>query len=128
MKLRTFLLIAAIIIALYGVCFLFIPNSLMAIYGVELNTPGRFVALYLGSALVGIAVTWWRLREAKTPYEFHEGGLLGGSAMSISGLIVSFIDALSGSANRLIWLNPLIYVFLSVGFVYFYLANIKKRE
>jgi hypothetical protein len=119
------MLIAAIIAVLYGLGFLFIPNTVMGLYGVKLNEPGRFVALYFGSALMGIAVTWWRVRESKTMHDVREGVFLGGIVLSVTGLVVALLDAITGPSNNFVWINPVIYAFLAVGFFYFYF---KKME
>ena len=124
MKFKTYMIISAIIAVLYGLGFLFIPNTLIGLYGVKLNEPGRFVALYFGSALMGVGVTWWRLRDAKTLYDAREGALLGGIVLSITGLIVAFIDAFSGPSNNFVWINPIIYGFLTIVFVYFYFKRV----
>lgn len=124
MKLRTYMIVAAIISALYGLGFLFIPNTLMSLYGVKLNEPGRFVASYFGSALLGVAVTWWRIKNVKTLYEVFRGVFLGGSVLGLTGLIVALLDAFTGPANSFIWINPVIYAFLTIGFVYFYFKKL----
>jgi hypothetical protein len=125
MKFRTYMLIAAIIAVLYGLGFLFIPNTVMGLYGVKLNEPGRFVALYFGSALMGIAVTWWRVRESKTMHDVREGVFLGGIVLSITGLVVALLDAITGPSNNFVWINPVIYAFLAVGFFYFYFKKVE---
>jgi hypothetical protein len=125
MKFRTYMLIAAIIAVLYGLGFLFIPNTVMGLYGVKLNEPGRYVALYFGSALMGIAVTWWRIRESKTVHDLLEGVFLGGIVLSVTGLVVALLDAIAGPSNNIAWINPVIYAFLTIGFVYLYF---KKME
>lgn len=125
MKFRTYMLIAAIIAVLYGLGFLFIPNTVMGLYGVKLNDPGRFVALYFGSALMGIAVTWWRVRESKTMHDVREGVFLGGIVLSITGLVVALLDAITGPSNNFVWINPVIYAFLAVGFFYFYFKKVE---
>jgi hypothetical protein len=125
MKFKIYMLIAAVLALLYGVGFLFAPTTVLGYYGVKLNEPGRFVALYFGSALLGTAVTWWRVREAKTLFEAREGVLLGGIVLSVTGLIVAFIDALTGPSNSVAWINPIIYGFLTIGFGYFYFKNVE---
>lgn len=126
MKFRVYLLVAAIIAALYGLGFLFMPNTLMGLYGVKLNEPGRFVALYFGSALLGVAVTWWRLRVVETLHDVREAGCLGGIVLGVTGLFVSLIDAFKGPSNNLAWINPVIYLFLSIGFLYFYFKKLEN--
>ncbi len=125
MKFRTYMLIAAIIAVLYGLGFLFVPNTVMGLYGVKLNEPGRYVALYFGSALMGIAVTWWRVRKSKTVHDVREGVFLGGIVLSITGFVVALLDAITGPSNNFAWINPVIYAFLSIGFFYSYFKRME---
>jgi hypothetical protein len=124
MRMKTVLLIAAVIAAVYGLGFLFIPSTLMGLYGVELNTPGHFVAMYFGSALLGLAVSWWMDHNAASLKDAIKGSALGGVVFSVSGLVVALIDGFTGTANGFVWVNSLIYAFLLAGFIYLYLKKI----
>jgi hypothetical protein len=104
----------------YGLGFILIPNQFLSLYGVELNEPGIFVARYFGSALLGVAVTWFTARKAKSIEAMTKGGLLGGLVLGATGLIVALWDALAGPANSFIWINPVLYAFIAIGFGYFY--------
>jgi hypothetical protein len=124
MKLKTVLLIAAVIAAVYGLGFLFIPSTLMGLYGVKLNTPGHFVAMYFGSSLLGLAVSWWMAHNANNLKDAMKGSFLGGVVFSVSGLVVALIDGFTGTANNFVWVNTLIYIFLLASFIYLYLRKI----
>ena len=124
MKRSTYVLIAAIIIAVFGLGFLISPNTVLSIYGSKLDTTGEFVARYFGSALIGLAVTWFMARGAKTIEDTHRGGYLGGLVLGVTGLLVAIWDVFAGTHNSFVWANVAIYAFFAIGFAYCYF---KKR-
>ena len=128
MKIRTFMMIAAIIAFLFGLGFMIIPDTMMSLYGVAINTSERFVSRYLGSALFGISITWWTLRAVRTLNEAMIGVAFGATALSLTGFIIGVWDAISGTGNGVLWINPIIYILLSVGFLTIYLTHKQKKS
>ena len=120
------MIIAAVVAALFGLGFMLIPDSVMSIFGVQINDSERFICRYLGSALFGIAVTWWVLRAVKTLDEALIGVAFGAATLSLTGFVIGLWDAISGTGNGLVWIIPVIYILLSIGFVYAYLSRMKK--
>lgn len=120
MKLNVFTLIAAIIILIFGLGFFLIPVQLVALYGSQLDTTGAFIGRYCGAALLGLAVTWFTARNAKTIETMLTGGLMGGLTFGIVGLIVAIWDGFAGTHNSMVWINSVIFLFISIGFAYFY--------
>jgi hypothetical protein len=118
MKLGTFMAIGAVIAFVFGLGFILFPAQTLSAYGETLNETGQWVARYLGSAFIGIAVIGWFARNAA-----YNGAMraiiLGFFVLSVTGLIVSVLDAILGEGNALIWLTVAIYLLLSVGFGYF---------
>jgi hypothetical protein len=123
MKIRTFVMIAAIVAFLFALGFLLVPDTVMGFYGIQLNESERFICRYFGSALFGLSVTWWVTRKARDLNETMIGVMLGAASVSITGFLVALWDALYGPANELVWINPVIYILLSIGFVYFYIRK-----
>lgn len=128
MKIRTFMMIAAIVAFLFGLGFMIIPDTMMGLYGVVINNSERFVCRYLGSALFGISITWWTLRAVRTLEEALIGVAFGAAALSLTGFIIGIWDAISGTGNGVLWINPVIYILLSIGFVYLYLTRKQKKS
>jgi hypothetical protein len=118
MKRSTFMAIAAVVAAVFGLGFILAPAWTMSSYGVTLETAGQWMARYLGSAFIGIGVLTWLAKNAE-PSEGLRAVLLGGFVTCVLGLVVAVLDALSGLGNALVWLNVVIYLFLTVGFGYF---------
>jgi hypothetical protein len=118
MKFSTFMVIAAVLGLIFGVAFILFPAQLMASYGVTLSEGGLWVSRYLGSAYIGIGLVTFLARNAG-----HSGALgaivLGFFVLSVTGLVVAFLDSLLGTGNALTWLNVVIFLFLTLGFGYF---------
>jgi hypothetical protein len=120
MKLNFFITIAAIIGFIFGLGFLLIPDFVMGLYGDTLDPHFRFVCRYFGDALLGLAVTWWAARNTESLEAIVKAGLLGGLVFSVLGFVVSLWNALSGIDNNFVWINPIIFAFLTAGFARFY--------
>lgn len=127
MKFNTFLAISAFFAALYGLGFLLIPAQTLGFYGITLDINGQFVARYLGSAFLGIAVLTW-LARSLTSKEALKPIILGDFVIALTGLVVAVWDAFAGSGNALSWATVVIYLFLTLGFGYFqFLASPSSR-
>jgi len=122
MKRSTFMVIASVVALVFGVAFLVVPAWLMSLYDVTLQPGGEWVARYFGSALTGIAVLTWLARKAPEG-EALRAVLVGDLLLSLIGLVVAVLDALSGTANALVWLNVVIYLLLTSGFGYLLLGK-----
>jgi len=118
MKLNTFLTVAAILAALYGLGFILIPAQTLGLYAITLSVNGLFVARYLGSAFLGVAVLTWMARSL-TSQQALRPIMLGDFVISLTGLVVAVWDAFAGGANTLRWATVIIYLFLALGFGYF---------
>ena len=118
MKQGTFMVIAAALAFAFGLAFILVPAQLMSLFGVTLQEGGQWVARYLGSAFLGIAVLTWLGRNVDDGKAMR-AILLGNFVLSVTGLIVAVLDAFLGVGNALIWLDVAIYLFLTVGFGYY---------
>jgi hypothetical protein len=83
MNRTTFLIIAALIPALFGIGLLLSPAQMAAIYGTTLNAGGIHVARIAGSALIVIAWITWGARKGPGA-EAMQAVLSGGRKCSIS--------------------------------------------
>jgi hypothetical protein len=118
MKLGTFMAIAAVIAFVFGLGFILVPAQTLALYGTTLDESGQWVARYLGSAFIGIAVVGWVARNAAQNGAMR-AIVLGFFVLSITGLIVAVLDVIYGRGNALLWITVVVYLFLALGFGYF---------
>ena len=119
MKLNTFLSIAGLLALFFGLAFLLVPVQTMAMYAVTLDISGQYVARYLGSAFLGLAVLNWSARNAESSEASLQAIILGGFILSITGFIASLFDVFTGPGNNLVWSTVVIYLFLMLGYGYF---------
>lgn len=127
MKLRTFALLASIVAFVFGILFLIIPTVVMGWYGIslKLHDSETYICRYLGSALFGISVTWFLARKVEDFQEALAAIILGAITLSLTGFLVGLADAIWGPGNGLVWINPIIYILLTIGFVFFYFRHRK---
>ncbi len=113
----TFMTIAAVLAVVFGLGFILAPAWTMSSYGVTLEVPAQWMGRYFGSALIGIGVLTWLARNAESG-EGLRAVILGNLVGAVLGLVVAILDAITGVGNALVWLNVMIYLFLTVGFGY----------
>jgi len=123
MKRSTFVLIASIISMIFGLGFIISPNGALSLYGVKMDEVGVFIGRYFGSALLGLAITWLLASRSSTQEGLLKAGLMGGLVCGVTGLIVAVWDGIAGTANGFVWINTLIYAFLTIGFGFFYIKK-----
>ena len=118
MKLNSFLMLATIVAAVFGLAFLLAPSQLVAMYGVTLTPATEVIGRIAGSTILGFAIVFWAARDGSGAETFK--------AMMMAGLIANGLDALillhatvTGLVNGLGWLQVLINGALAVGFWYF---------
>lgn len=125
MKLRTFALLASIVTFVFGLGLLLIPTVIMGLYGIDLkfHDSETYICRYLGSALFGTSVVWFLARKVEDFQEALAAIILGAITLSLTGFLVGLADAIWGAGNGLVWINPLIYILLTIGFVFFYFRH-----
>jgi hypothetical protein len=118
MKLNSFLMLATIVAAVFGLAFLLAPSQLVAMYGVTLTPATEVIGRIAGSVILGFAIVFWGARNGSSAETFK--------AMMTAGLVANALDALillhaivTGLVNGLGWLQVLINGALAIGFWYF---------
>ncbi len=117
MNRSTIMSVAAVITFVFGLGFILVPAQVMAIYGQTLDANGQWIARYLGSAFIGIAILNWMARLSDDSLALR-AIVLADLAASATGLVVAFLDALRGQGNGLVWSTVVIYLLLTAAFAY----------
>lgn len=117
MTLKTMLVIAAGVAAVFGVAFVVASGSLLSIYDITLDNEGTLIAQLFGAALIGFAVLNWFARDVTDP-EAQRAVVLANLVGDAVGFVMITLGQLAGLANNLGWLNVAIYVLLLLGFAY----------
>ena len=119
MKLRNLMVVKAIVCLGFGVLLLAIPGQLMSLYGVTLQEGGVLMARLYGASLVGTLILTWFSRNDPGS-EALRAAVLGLFVYDAIGLVVAVLAMLSGVMNALGWSVVAIYLFLTIGYGYFY--------
>ena len=118
MKLSTMFIIYAVISAIFGLTFIFMPETTLAFYGITLSPGGISIARLFGAALLEFALLSWFVRNAGDS-EARKAIILAIFVGEAVGFIVALFGQLSGVVNALGWSTVAIYLLLALGFGYF---------
>lgn len=113
-------MINAILLLLYGIGFILIPENTLDFYDVSLSDDGDFITKLWGATYVSLAIIVWAIRDM----EFSDirknisiGIIVGSGIGAILSLLNRFDD--NTNANALEWLNVFFYGIFAVGYAYF---------
>ena len=118
MKLNSFLMLATIVAAVFGLAFLLAPSQLVAMYGVTLTPSTEVIGRIAGSVILGFAIVFWAARNENAAETFKAVLVAGFVANALDCLILLHATA-TGLLNGLGWLQVLINGALAIGFGYF---------
>ncbi len=125
MKLKTLLIIHAMLACAYGLAYLLVPEAAVSMFGIPaFTTGGIFILRYLGAVFLFIALLLWLARNAES------GALKAIVQASFVGNILCAIVILYNQfavrLNDLMWLSFVLHILLALGYGYF--QFIKKSE
>ena len=118
MKLKTMLVIKAIVCLIFGILFLAVPAKLMSFYGITLQEGGIFAARLYGATLFGNLLLTWNARNDPGSQSLRSI-VLALFVYDAIALIVALGAQLSGLMNSLGWMVVGLYLVLTLGFGYF---------
>ena len=118
MKIKTLLVINAIIATIFGVAFVFIPGEVYSLYGIEASSQINFMGQLFGAALIGYGLLTWTARNA-TISDALRAIILALFISDVIGFLVALIAQLNNVVNALGWSTVAIYFLLALGFGYF---------
>ncbi len=118
MKIRTLMIVNAIVAGLFGIGFVLVPGQVLSQYGITTDAAFVLVGQLLGAAFIGFAVLTWAARNS-TDSEARRAILLALFVGDAIGFIVALIAQLGGIVNALGWSTVAIYLLLAIGWGYF---------
>jgi hypothetical protein len=124
MKLKTLLVIKAIVCLCLGVPILIVPNFIYTIFGASLAAGGIFAAREYGASMMGNLMLTWYARNSQES-EASAAIILALFVYDAFGFFVTLLAIISGALNPLAWLILVIYLFFAVGFGYFLIPKRK---
>jgi len=126
-KLKSLLIINAIITVIFGIAFVIIPWQVYSFYGIEPNPQLNYMAKLFGAALIAFAVLSWYARNSVSS-DSLKAIVLAFFVGDVIGFIITFFGQLEKVVNDLGWLNVVIYFFLAIGFAYFQFRKSSETE
>ena len=118
MSYRIMLILNAIVVALFGVFFLILPQTALALFGTEVYVSTLLVARFFGGAMLMSGIFIWFLKDVfdlKTQKSLETTMLAG----SVGGFILSLIGMTSNGVIRTNgWILLVITVVFSLGYAF----------
>ena len=122
MKLRTLMIIKAIVCLSFGAFILIAPETIYSILGVSLNTAGLIPARQYAAALFGFLALTWMAKDADDSIA-RKAIIAALCIYDGIGFFVVLMAVITGQMNALGWLIVALYLFLAIGFGYFWVKN-----
>jgi len=122
MRIKTLFIIYAVVSAMFGLTFVFVPVKTLAIYGITLGPGGITIARLFGAALLEFAFLSWferNMGESGTRKAIILALFIG----EVIGFVVALFGQLSGAVNPLGWSTVVVYLLLAAAFGYFYFSK-----
>jgi len=119
MKFKTLMIIKAIVCVSFGFLLLVFPGFLLNLMGADLGPGGLFTARLYGASLVGTLVLSWFSQDAGKS-SARRAIIFDLFIYDGIGLVVTLFAVLSGVLNWLGWGIVAVYLFLTVGYGYFW--------
>ncbi|MGD8406240.1 MAG: hypothetical protein PVJ21_21470 [Anaerolineales bacterium] len=118
MKFSTFMMIYAVVSAVFGLGFVLMPGQLLPIYGVEPDAALRLIGQFFGAALLSLALLAWLARNLRNT-EARRAIVLALLVGETLGFIFALIGQINGIFNVMGWSVVVVYLFFALGLAYF---------
>jgi hypothetical protein len=117
MKLRSLFVISAILGAVLGLGFFFVPKLVMSTFGIDAGGAHQHTARNFGSAMIGLAIISWVARNSKNSIA-RRAIILGLCFYFIFGSISIISFQIIGNVNHFGWIIIALHLLLLGGFAY----------
>jgi hypothetical protein len=118
MKLNSFLALATIVAAVFGLALLIGPSQLVAFYGVRLTPATEVLGRVAGSTILAFAIVYWGARNGNGA-ESLKAGMVAGFVTNGLDCLILLHATWSGLLNSYGWAQAAINGILALGFAYF---------
>ncbi len=122
MKLKTLMIIKAVVCLSLGSLLLLVPEFTYSIFGASVNDAGAFAGREYGAALIGTLLLTWYARDAGES-QARRAIILDLFVYDAIGVVVTLIAQFTGLFSPLGWFIVAIYLFFAVGYGYFWFAR-----
>jgi hypothetical protein len=127
MKLKTLLIINAIVAAAFGIAFVLVPDQVMSLYDIEASAILSYTGQLLGAAFIGFAILTWSARNADDSTA-RRAIVLAFFIGNGVGFAVALIGQLNDVVSALGWSSVAIYLLFALGYGYFQFLSPAPQE
>lgn len=109
----------AIVATLFGLAFLFVPESVLRFFGTETFVATILVSRFFGTAMLALGLVLWFAREVHEA-AVQRGIALGLLAGAIAGLMVTLVGTFASNAvlRSNAWIAIVIYILFGGAYAY----------
>jgi uncharacterized protein YacL len=125
MKLKYWMIAKAIVVLIFGVGFVLVPDLLAGVYGMAFDPVAALMARLFGGAFILEAIVLWYARNTDRDDAACRGIMLGVVVSNAIGFIVCLLATLAGTWNVLGWLSVALYLVFGTAFAYFLFSKKK---
>ena len=126
MKLKYWMIAKAIVVLIFGVGFVLIPEILAGLYGMTFDPVATLMARLFGGGFIFEAIVLWFARNTDRDDVACQGIMIGVVVSNLIGFIVCLLATLAGTWNALGWLSVALYLVFGLAFAYFLFFKPKK--
>ncbi len=118
MKLKTLIVIMALLSLVWGAGFILVPAFFWSLYGLTLDAGGVYMSRQLGVVFLMLGIILWLARKETSPVALRAMtiGLFCGNAL---GFVVALMGQFSAHISMLGWVGIVSYFLLAGGFGYY---------
>lgn len=118
MKLKTLILIMALLSLLWGAGFILLPTSMWSMYGLSLDSNGIYVSRELGAIFFMLGAILWFARN-DPGVQARRAVATGLFVGNLLGCVVTLIGQFTTGVNVMGWVGAVMYALLALGFGYY---------
>lgn len=121
MKLKSLLIVNAVVLGCSGIWAILLPSSVLSIYGVESGPAVELMAQYAGLGSLVISLVAWFSKNLKDP-NAQNSIILAFLITYVTGTIVSVLGTISGTM-KIGWAVVGLYLLFALGYGYILLSK-----
>ena len=128
MKLSYWMAAKAVIVAIFGIGFVFLAPILLALYGLDASPGTRLMGQLFGAAFIFEGIVLWLSRNVDLDDVAGRAIVIGVVVSNAIGFVVCLMATLSGVWNALGWLSVALYLVFGLAFAYFLFMRPAARK
>lgn len=129
MNYRIMFMVNALVAALFGLGFLFLPDRVLRLFGTETFVATVLVARFFGTAMLALGLVLWFAKDI-TDESVQKGIGIALIVGAVAGLIVTALGTFASNAviRANGWLAMMIYILFGLGYAYLVFLNSRSSS